>query len=184
MDNNRRTYFRIHTNLNYELIEISSEEASIETLHRLAHKDYHLLKEVSRLQYESKAMLNLIEDKNREVAAFLQTVEQRIDTLSHLVIGQQMQFTDSALSSDLSAGGLRLIINKSYEINQYAFLHLLLCPSMLYIPTIAKVIKVEPMTEGYSVFFEFDYIEEDDRDKIIKHVIQLQALQKRHEEDS
>jgi hypothetical protein len=183
MDNNRRNYFRIHTNLNYELIELEPDQISMKSLRALAHPDYQLLKEMARLQSESNATLSHIEDKNREVAAYLQTIDQRVNTLSYLVIGRQMEFKEKALSSDLSAGGLKILLKKEYAINQHVFFHLLLSPSMLYVPTIAKVIKIEPAEAGFIVVFEFIYIDEDDRDKIAKHVIKLQAMQKRYQEN-
>jgi hypothetical protein len=184
MDNNRRNYFRIHTNLNYELVEIDAEDVSLNTLHALAHHDYQLLKEMTRLQSESNSTLGVIEDKHREVAAYLQTIDQRLNTLSYLVIARQMEFKDKALLSDLSASGIRLALKNKYRIDQHVFFHLLLSPCMLYIPTIAKVIKISEQNKAYSVVFEFVYIEEDDRDKIAKHVIKLQAFQKRQEENS
>lgn len=179
---NRRAHFRITTRASFQISQISKNQASVETLKRLAHPQHFLSQKLTKIDQDNSQLLKLIEDRHREIAAYLKGQDEKIDLLNQLINTQQFKNFKAPANCVISPDAVALPYRIEGEAGDLFFIELLFRPESLYIPAIAKLIRIDQDKDKLSSIFQFKIISELDRDRIFKHMRQVESSQRRHNE--
>ncbi len=178
---NRRAHFRIATQVSFQLAKISPEQVNVETLKRLAHPQHFLSQKMAKIDQDNSQLLKLIEDRHREIAAYLKGQDEKFDILNQIINTQQFKSFKPPKSCVVSPDAVALPFRVEGEANDNFFVELLLRPESLYIPAIARLVRIDENKDKLSSILQFRVISELDRDRIFKHMRQVEAKQRRTE---
>jgi len=170
-----RGAFRIDDNILLSLRKIPAERVQ-EILNK--YPEYNAeLQLLNNFTDSSKVLTDqfaLLRRRYPEVAKYLQTLDEKINTLA------SMQFSSSSMIPDLnwhevniSASGLRISYEKPLNLDTYLELRLQLSQLSNYILAYGKIVRCSKSDEiegRYIIGLEFTHINVEDREAIHQHV--------------
>ncbi|WP_321527620.1 hypothetical protein [Sedimenticola selenatireducens] len=185
--NERRQFFRIDDSLSLSYRQVSSDRlaASIECLENEIDSDFTVVSSLAAVSQEMMGTLNKIESSRPEIAAYLKSLDRKIDILGRALMAQTTELLKQpAQAVNLSATGISFQVSEFIQPGSTLELKLLLTPSYAGILSFVEVIGCDPAAPepeepdpGYNLRTAFVHIRERDRDVLIQHVIQRQGAQ-------
>ncbi|WP_435686536.1 hypothetical protein [Sedimenticola selenatireducens] len=185
--NERRQFFRIDDSLSLSYRQVSSDRlaASIECLENEIDSDFTVVSSLAAVSQEMMGTLNKIESSRPEIAAYLKSLNRKIDILGRALMAQTTELLKQpAQAVNLSATGISFQVTEFIQPGSTLELKLLLTPSYAGILSFVEVIGCDPAAPepeepdpGYNLRTAFVHIRERDRDVLIQHVIQRQGAQ-------
>lgn len=185
--NERRQFFRIDDSLSLSYRQVSSDRlaASIECLENEIDSDFTVVSSLAAVSQEMMGTLNKIESSRPEIAAYLKSLDRKIDILGRALMAQTTELLKQpAQPVNLSATGISFQVSEFIQPGSTLELKLLLTPSYAGILSFVEVIGCDPAVPepgepdpGYNLRTAFVHIRERDRDVLIQHVIQRQGAQ-------
>ena len=185
--NERRQFFRIDDSLSLSYRQVSSDRlaASIECLENEIDSDFTVVSSLAAVSQEMMGTLNKIESSRPEIAAYLKSLNRKIDILGRALMAQTTELLKQpAQAVNLSATGISFQVTEFIQPGSTLELKLLLTPSYAGILSYVEVVGCDPAApepgepgEGYNLRTTFVHIRERDRDVLIQHVIQRQGAQ-------
>jgi hypothetical protein len=172
----RRDYYRINDKVGLQVEHCDKADIpSHEEFAAEANDDFKLINHLSRMDLDNSALLHTIQDNSPDVARYLKLINSKIDALAKQIVS--MGLTDEVEPTEvtLSAGGISYISNAPGPESGYAKLRMILYPSNAVITSYGRVVRTGPTDDGYEVAFEYQLINESDRDALVRHVLQLQS---------
>lgn len=183
----RRQFFRIDDSLSlsYRQIPFDRLAASIECLENEIDSDFTVVSSLAAVSQEMTGTLNKIESSRPEIAAYLKSLNRKIDILGRALMAQTTELLNQpAQAVNLSATGISFQVTEFIQPGSTLELKLLLTPSYAGILSFVEVIGCDPAASGpeqpdpgYNLRTAFVHIRERDRDVLIQHVIQRQGAQ-------
>lgn len=179
----RREYFRIDDSLRlgYREIDPGTLERRIEVLEKGQEGEFTLLSSLAAVTQEMSGTLHLIESAQRDIAAYLKSIDRKIEILGRAFLTRSSELFDQPVQSvNLSATGICFEVASPLQAGAVLELRILLTPSYSGILCYAEVIACEADADGeregrYSLRTRFLYLRDADRDLLIQHVIQRQG---------
>lgn len=182
--NERRQFFRINDRLSLSYRQIPSDRlaASIECLENEIDSNFTVVSSLAAVSQEMMGTLNKIETSRPEVAAYLKSLDQKIDILGRALMAQTTELLNQPIQAvNLSATGISFQVTEYIQPGSTLELKLLLTPSYVGILSFVEVVGCDPVetepAQGYHLRTSFMHIRERDRDVLIQHVIQRQGAQ-------
>jgi len=179
----RREYFRIDDSLrlSYREIDPDTLKRRIEALERGQEGDFTVLSGLAAVTQEMAGTLHRIESAQRDIAAYLKSIDRKIELLGRAFLARNSELFEQPVQSvNLSATGISFEVEASLPAGTPLELRILLTPSYSGILCYAEVIACEADGEGeregrYHLRTRFLHLREPDRDLLIQHVIQRQG---------
>ncbi|MCW8907860.1 MAG: PilZ domain-containing protein [Sedimenticola sp.] len=179
----RREYFRIDDSLrlSYRDIDPDTLERRIDVLEKGQEGDFTVVSGLAAVTQEMAGTLHKIESAQREIAAYLKSIDRKIEILGRAFLARSSELFEQPVQSvNLSATGISFEVVSPLEVGTLLELRILLTPSYSGILCYAEVIACEADGEGerggrYNLRTRFLYLKDADRDLLIQHVIQRQG---------
>ncbi|MCW8891647.1 MAG: PilZ domain-containing protein [Sedimenticola sp.] len=181
----RRQYFRIEDSLSLSFKPVPLEEvpACVERLERELDSHFTVVSSLAAVTQEMMGTMHKIEASRPEIAAYLKSLDKKIDILGRAFLAQTTElFVQPAQEVNLSATGISFYVDEQIAAGSILELKILLMPSYTGILSFAEVISCDPVDtaeskQQYHLRTSFTHIRERDRDVLIQHVIQRQGAQ-------
>ena len=187
MDDQRR-YFRIDDRIILTVAPLSEDEAAArikqmrEGIEDLPDDEPTLL----ALDTEINSVLADLRLQQPALARGLELLDSKFRyLLRHIDIpnverGQQLSERKSQ-EVNLSACGISFNTGEDYQLQQKLLLDMVLLPSYLSLKLVATIVKTEIVTPApdqqslHHICTDFDYVSEDDEERLIRHILRRQA---------
>jgi len=173
----RRGFFRIDDNvaLSYRLVPPGTTSRENSPLRVDEGELLSLGNELERMREVSRILLRHVEKDLPDVARYLAHLESKIDLLAqHIVMDSDELFVKSTQAVNISGSGIAFTADESLNVGDFIELRFVLMPSLANIKTHSKVVSCQPDNGKFSVAVEFEYLSDDDRDLLIRHVVKKQ----------
>jgi len=144
---------------------------------------FHLLRELSKMDHDSSQLLHLLGEQDRNLGAYLNHVNRKIDTLArHIATLTPGMSQGSEQSISLSEGGLSFRCPQPPPRDSVLAVRLTLLPSYVGIAVYGRVVSTAPdPTDKPVVAINFEQLPDADRHIIARHVMKVQMTQKRNQ---
>ncbi len=188
----RRRYFRVedHILMEYRLLAGSERQEVVRTL-RDDHPSRHLIaSSFANTSRQMQYVLHKIQEREPEIALYLQTLNEKLDSLARQLATEATAFRDQTLRRvDISAAGLGFDAPEQMEADQLLEIKMLLSPSLDFIRAIGRVVRCVEAFEAqdrpaFRIAVDFDFIRDDDRELLVQHVVRKESSQLREERSS
>jgi hypothetical protein len=175
----RRDFYRINDTVGVHFTVCDSELPNAESFAAEIPNEFQLISHLNSIDMDSSTLLHNIQDTSPDVSRYLKIINAKIEALArHIVtIGIDDEIKPQAVT--LSAGGVCFVSNEKFELASYIRLSMVLYPSCSGILTYGKVVRSNSMPDTvpqqYDIALEYILITENDRDALVRHVLQLQS---------
>ncbi|MFT5520319.1 MAG: hypothetical protein ACI9IA_000910 [Enterobacterales bacterium] len=180
----RRDFYRINDTVGIHYTLCDGELPDTDTFAAEIPNEFQLISHLNSIDMDSSTLLHNIQDTLPDVSRYLKIINGKIEALArHIVtIGIVDDIKPQAVT--LSAGGVCFVSNEKIALESNIRFSMVLYPSCSGILTYGKVVRCNPMPdtvpEQYDVALEYVLITENDRDALVRHVLQLQSNYLRH----
>lgn len=187
-DSERREYFRIDDEVALEFTSITHEEyaSAPEFLKNLHNSSFSLSADFATLNNSIHPLLNNISQLYPDIAEYLQFLNQKIDSMSQLLLQQETSFDETnTTAANLSASGIMFETEQSLKINDLLKMEIVLLPEKTGILIYGKVVSTkESQSNNTKVAVEFEHIRFEDQELMIKHNLNKQMANLREKNDN
>jgi c-di-GMP-binding flagellar brake protein YcgR len=179
----RRRYFRIEDRvaLTYRVLD---EETLAAALSRLGAGYPDKLSLASGFATASSQMRHTLERFRKDmpdVASYLEALNEKLDLVVQLLATTENDLANEPTHEvNLSASGISFVADEPVAIDRHVEMKLLLFPSYTCLLCFGTVVHCDPAEKGrptslYNIGVDFTHIREEDRDLIVRHVLQRQS---------
>jgi hypothetical protein len=176
----RREFFRLddEVNLSYEILTETLLPKRVDELSFGLTDSLTVMTRLSSIGQQMATALHRIEQRDSDVADYLRGLDEKIEILAQTYLSKDIAL--AALPKqivNLSAGGIAFAVEAMVEVGTPLEVKLLLFPSYTGIVVIGRVISCDAAEEegGYQVRIDFEYIRDNDRDALIRHILRRQG---------
>lgn len=183
----RRQFFRIDDSLSLSYRQVSPDQLAtlIESLENGIDSDFTVVSSLAAVSQEMMGTLNKIEKSRPEIAAYLKSLDNKIDILGRALMAQTTELLrQPAQAVNISGTGISFQVDEFIQPGTILELKLLLTPSYAGILSFVEVVGCDAIAtdtgqpgQGHNLRATFMHIRERDRDVLIQHVIQRQGVQ-------
>ncbi len=178
LEKDRRKFFRLDdkVNLSFELLTEEEMPSRINEL-TFGLTDLTVLTRMSSITQQLAATLHRIDQREPDIADYLRGLNEKIELLAQSYLSKNSELTDLPKQiANLSAGGIAFTVDEAIELGAPLEVKLLLFPSYTGILVIGRVVSCDPSDiGGYQVRIDFEYIRDNDRDALIRHILRRQG---------
>jgi len=187
-DSERREYFRIDDEIALEFSCITQDEyaAAPELLKNLHNSSFSLSADFATLNNTTHPLLNNISQLHPDIAEYLQFLNDKIDSMSHLLLQQETSFDEAnTTTANLSASGIMFVTEQTLKENNLLKMEIVLLPEKIGILVYGKVVSInDAQNKAYKVAVEFEHIRFEDQELMIKHNLNRQMADLREKNDN
>lgn len=179
----KREYFRINDWVAIEFVAVEhsriSDDASAFPLP--VPREFSLLNQLHAIDTENSSLLHLIGEKNRTLAAYLKSTNDKIDLLATALVHSDQRLTDMPQKTvTLSEGGLAFNNPEPLDSGTYLAIKMVLLPSGIGLLLYGQVVDCHRhSSENHFINIRFEQLSEPNRQIIARHVLQYQARARR-----
>ena len=188
-DLERREYFRVEDVAQLRYIQIDEPSALAGRIPSEFQDEigYSLIRELQRIDRDHQQYLRAIAEKNRDLETYLKAINRKIELIvSHLASDNDNGATMQQIS--LSEGGIGFPSTTPLKLGTYLAIQITLQPSHLTLVLFTRVLECQIATdnsgEPFSVSAGFIGLNEEDRQTIARHIMQVQLAQRRQRYES
>lgn len=179
MNDERRQYFRINGKvaLDYKIITEAEMRKSRQPSQFEVSPFFMLLADLQELSQDSSYQLRKIAQKDPAVAAYLENLSLRIDTVAKAVAKSDIEF-DNLCSHEinLSEGGMSFSNNEAIETGSFMALKVVFENTFTGLLLYGKVLYCgEQQSGGYKIGVEFTDMPESSRLIVARYILSSQA---------
>jgi len=187
-DSERREFFRIDDEVFLEFNVLSEEEykSAADILDSLHNSSFSLSADFATLNNSIHPVLNNINQLHPDVAQYLVFLNNKIDSLSHMLLEKETSFDpDKTIKANLSASGIMFETDAELVAGQLLKLELVLLPEKVGILVFGKVVTNKKDKESNNIIaVEFEHIRYEDQELMIKHNLNKQMSDLREKNDN
>ncbi len=179
----RRRFYRIEDDVALKYRVVRKEELA--TAMSRAKEGYPDLVGVASafadMNVRMKHALDKCRQETPEVALFLEGLNEKLDTLIHLLALSEAGLPDRPTHRvNLSASGIRFNAREGTPVGSALEVRLVFFPSFLCMTSFGQVVRCARAKESapgypYDIALEFIYIRESDRELLVRHVLQKES---------
>jgi len=178
-EEDRREYYRIEDTIALEIRPLSASEAAGQEVLQDASPLFNLLSELHLSEFESQHLLRQINERDRNIAAFLKSQNKRIDLLSQVIAITVLGQIGEPQPVIISEGGIDFQHPSPIAAGSRLSVKLVLMPQALGLLLRARVTHCDRKGEGYDVGTEFEHLTDAQRQLLARHILQRQAQERR-----
>ena len=175
----RRDFYRINDTVGLHFTVCDDDIPDEESFSAEIPNEFQLISHLNSIEMDSSTLLHNIQDTSPDVSRYLKIINAKIEALArHIVtIGIDDEIKPQAVM--LSAGGICFVSNEKLDLEANIRLSMVLYPSCSGVLIYGKVVRCNVMEnttpKQYDVALEYVLITENDRDALVRHVLQLQS---------
>lgn len=178
-EEDRREYYRIEDTIALEIRPLSATEATGQEVLQDASPLFNLLSELHLSEFESQHLLRQINERDRNIAAFLKAQNKRIDLLSQVIALTVLGQIGEPQPVIISEGGIDFQHRAPIAAGSRLSVKLVLMPQALGLLLRARVTHCDRKGDGYDVGTEFEHLTDAQRQLLARHILQKQAQERR-----
>ena len=178
-EEDRREYYRIEDMIALEIRPLSALEAAGQEVLQDASPLFNLLSELHLSEFESQHLLRQINERDRNIAAFLKSQNKRIDLLSQVIAITVLGQIGEPQPVIISEGGIDFQHPSPIAAGAHLSVKLVLMPQALGLLLRARVTHCDRKGDGYDVGTEFEHLTDAQRQLLARHILQKQAQVRR-----
>lgn len=185
-EENQREYFRVTdtVGLGYHPVSRAVAMDAHSDLDDHMSAQFRIMSELHHIELESRYILRVIADKDRNVADYLRILDRRIDLLAKLVTQGKDGISDlPTQTANLSEGGIEFCADEQLEAGSFVALRLVLLPAHTALLLFGKIAHSDPESgsdpQKFVTGAEFVRESEAERQILARHILQLQLAQRR-----
>ena len=178
-EEDRREYYRIEDTIALEIRTLSAPEAAGQEVLQDASPLFNLLSELHLSEFESQHLLRQINERDRNIAAFLKSQNKRIDLLSQVIAITVLGQIGEPQPVIISEGGIDFQHPSPIAAGAHLSVKLVLMPQALGLLLRARVTHCDRKGDGYDVGTEFEHLTDAQRQLLARHILQKQAQERR-----
>ncbi|MCY1423251.1 PilZ domain protein [compost metagenome] len=178
-EEDRREYYRIEDTIALEIRPLSASEAAGQEVLQDASPLFNLLSELHLSEFESQHLLRQINERDRNIAAFLKSQNKRIDLLSQVIAITVLGQIGEPQPVIISEGGIDFQHPSPIAAGARLSVKLVLMPQALGLLLRARVTHCDRKGDGYDVGTEFEHLTDAQRQLLARHILQKQAQERR-----
>ncbi|VVO83049.1 hypothetical protein PS893_01904 [Pseudomonas fluorescens] len=178
-EEDRREYYRIEDTIALEIRPLSASEAADQEVLQDASPLFNLLSELHLSEFESQHLLRQINERDRNIAAFLKSQNKRIDLLSQVIAITVLGQIGEPQPVIISEGGIDFQHPSPIAAGAHLSVKLVLMPQALGLLLRAHVTHCDRKGDGYDVGTEFEHLTDAQRQLLARHILQKQAQVRR-----
>lgn len=175
----KRKYFRVDdiAFLSYRLVSWAEVRSAQKQEHGLPVHKFTCKANLDRLSRELQPLYKIIKSSNPNLALYLATLDKKLNLLSQYLIDDDETGNDIGPQQvNIGAGGLSFTSDKSVVASAMLELQMKLLPENMCIFSYARVVSCTRLEEsaeqqGYKIAVEFEFMDDDVRDLITRHVL-------------
>ncbi len=179
----QKEYFQIDDTVAMEFVAVTesciSDDASAFPLS--IPSKFNLLNQLHTIDADSSSLLLLIGEKDRAIASYLKSINDKINLLAQALVHSDQTITDIPRRTiSLSEGGLSFNNTDPLDSGTYLAIKMILLPSSIGLLLYGQVINCDQdASGGYTIGIRFEQLSEINRQTIARHVLQYQAKARR-----
>jgi hypothetical protein len=178
-EEDRREYYRIEDTIALEIRPLSASEAAGQEVLQDASPLFNLLSELHLSEFESQHLLRQINERDRNIAAFLKSQNKRIDLLSQVIAITVLGQIGEPQPVIISEGGIDFQHPSPIAAGAHLSVKLVLMPQALGLLLRARVTHCDRKGDGYDIGTEFEHPTDAQRQLLARHILQKQAQERR-----
>jgi len=178
-EEDRREYYRIEDTIALEIRPLPASEAAGQEVLQDASPLFNLLSELHLSEFESQHLLRQINERDRNIAAFLKSQNKRIDLLSQVIAITVLGQIGEPQPVIISEGGIDFQHPSPIAAGAHLSVKLVLMPQALGLLLRARVTHCDRKGDGYDVGTEFEHLTDAQRQLLARHILQKQAQERR-----
>ncbi|VVN77543.1 hypothetical protein PS712_00829 [Pseudomonas fluorescens] len=178
-EEDRREYYRIEDTIALEIRPLSATEATGQEVLQDASPLFNLLSELHLSEFESQHLLRQINERDRNIAAFLKSQNKRIDLLSQVIALTVLGQIGEPQPVIISEGGIDFQHPTPIAADSRLSVKLVLMPQALGLLLRARVTHCDRKGDGFDVGTEFEHLTDAQRQLLARHILQKQAQERR-----
>ncbi|MGE8152604.1 PilZ domain-containing protein [Pseudomonas vancouverensis] len=178
-EEDRREYYRIEDSIALEIRPLSATEASGQEVLQDASPLFNLLSELHLSEFESQHLLRQINERDRNIAAFLKSQNKRIDLLSQVIAITVLGQIGEPQPVIISEGGIDFQHPTPIDAGSRLSIKLVLMPQALGLLVRARVTHCDRKGDGFDVGTEFEHLTDAQRQLLARYILQRQAQERR-----
>ena len=178
-EEDRREYYRIEDMIALEIRPLSATEATGQEVLQDASPLFNLLSELHLSEFESQHLLRQINERDRNIAAFLKSQNKRIDLLSQVIALTVLGQIGEPQPVIISEGGIDFQHPTPIAAGSRLSVKLVLMPQALGLLLRARVTHCDRKGDGFDVGTEFEHLTDAQRQLLARHILQKQAQERR-----
>lgn len=131
----------------------------------------------------AQSALAKLRERDADLADFLQHLDHKMNMMLKQVKGGESPLDALIMrKANLSANGIAFCSDAPARLDEMVEIHVVLLPAYIYVYSFGKVIACDPAPEEeesdckFRVALEFDFLLDEDREKIIQHTFKQQSL--------
>jgi hypothetical protein len=184
----RRSYFRIHDDVVMTFRALPAEElpATLRAIEQTLSDNCTVSATFAGISQRMVFLKKQIRRESAAVAAYLDILEDKLDLLARALLLRDMGVDEEDTHQvNLSAGGIEFHTSEPIAEGSLLEMKFVVFPSRHSILTCGRAIRCEPdcteQAKSYKVAVEFTFIQDTDRQLIVKHVLGKQSSQLRQQ---
>ncbi len=143
-----------------------------------------LCNELEKMREVWRIHFRHVEKESPEVARYFAHIEAKINLLAHhFMMSTDKLFVQSTQLVSISGSGIAFTADESLNKDDVIEIKFILQPSLTTIKTFAKVVSCKPEKNQFRVAVEYNGLNDEDRDLLIRHVVKKQMNDIREQND-
>jgi PilZ domain len=178
----RRNFFRIEDDVLLRYVPIDQSGALANRVPAQFSEDpcYSLMRELQDIELENNNFLRFISDGNRDLGNYLKSINKKIDLIAATLANSLDPIPDhQSQRISLSEAGLSFCSHCELANDDYVAMQLTLKPTFVTLVLFAKIINCSEGKNGFNIALSFVHLNDNDRQMLAKHIMQLQLAAKR-----
>lgn len=171
----QREYFRVDDEVLLAWRTVDEAEVAIATRHLLhgAADAFGVAAQLAASSRHTEVLHKRVAASQPEVAAYLATLDRKIDLIGRLLLGQASEARGARLlEADLSATGIGFDTDEALDEGACLELRIVLLPTHVGVQALGRVVRsVAGAGGGWRVAVNFETISAADRESLIEHVL-------------
>jgi hypothetical protein len=182
-DSERRQFFRIEDTVRLSISPVTAEQMQqgLAELEQGKAGNFTVMSSLAAITAQMSASMRRIEGRDPDLAAYLRALDHKLEILGRGFMAQDSELlSEPAQPVNLSAGGVSLYARDVLPAGQLVEIRLLLFPSFTGLLAYGDVVACEPLAGDhgdyhYQLRIEFSHLRDNDREILIRHVLQRQS---------
>ncbi len=191
VEDNRREYFRVKDRALLELHQLSNEDESSHSTDELEtifadSPASNLINQLAQVDKQNKTLLQLIGQKQPEIANYLKGVDKKIDLIAHfLSFSSDIDIDQYLTTLDYGEGGMSFNADGAYEVDSLLAAKVTFLPNFTILKAFIKVLDCQTQENGKycKVSCEFHQLTDGQRQLIAQQVLKVQQTERRTKPD-
>ncbi|MCF6281023.1 MAG: PilZ domain-containing protein [Candidatus Polarisedimenticolaceae bacterium] len=178
-EKDRREFFRLDDKVNLSFKCLTEDEMSngVKELAFGLTDSLTIMTRMSSITQQLSASLHRIDQRDPDTADYLRALDEKIEILAQTYISKNSDLVEQPTQVvNLSAGGIAFEVEEPVTLQIPLEVKLLLFPTYTGILIYGRVISCDASKEGgYQIRVDFEFIRDNDRDALIRHILRKQG---------